>query len=66
MHGNTFRPSTPYKARLARQLITFKVVGVKYCYASKFCYANVPDQLRDRNALEIWLRVNYFVYELHT
>ena len=41
----------------------------EYCYASKYCYANVPD-MYDRNAhMEIWLRVNaltcvssYFTY----
>ena len=36
----------------------------KDCYASKYCYANVPVQLGDRNAhMEIWLKVNCFVYE---
>ena len=33
----------------------------EYCSASKYCYANVPNRLRDRNArMEIWMKVNCF------
>ena len=44
--------------------IIIKLCSMKvreYCYARKYCYANIPDPLWDTNPLmEIWLKIYFF------